>query len=145
MDVKYFAQEALTGKALRTPGPSGRVGCQPGGRGGGSGAQRGAAVLTPASSCSPSSVARLMLKRSHGCLWCHPPLKSLPRETVGGLRLSPPVHGLTPGPSPSTVPPLPGLGTQLVTVRLPRAGGAPGGTGRDPGGRACCGLRWGET
>lgn len=45
-------------------------------------------------------------RRATASLWCPPsPARLLPGGTVGGLWLSLPVHGLTPGPSPGTVPP----------------------------------------
>lgn len=43
-------------------------------------------------------------------LWCPPSPKSLPWGDSSGPLLSPPVHGLTPGPLPRPVPPLPSLG-----------------------------------
>ena len=118
-----------TSLGLRTAAP-GRERCRAvGGRG-------LAVVLTPSCSCSPSSVSRLMLEEEPTpASGVHPPPPSPSlRETVGGLWLSLPVHGLTPGPFPqhgssspqpgnptSCCPPPKGLGEHKV------------GQGSDPG------------
>lgn len=64
----------------------------------------------------------------------HPPTPASPSlgRKKWGIWLSLPVHGLTPGLFPSTVLPLPGLGS-LLTVHLPGYWGTQVGQGSDPG------------
>lgn len=141
VDVKYFAQEALTGKALRTWRPSGRVVCKEGPRSGSSSSWQGRCR----SSCGRASCgsdSRLFLfpqfclspdagRGANAGLWCPPPgPKFPPLGDSGGPLTVTPCAWSDPRPHPSTVSLLPSLGICLLTVRLPRSWGAQGGTGQ---------------
>lgn len=130
VDVKYFAQEALTGKALSAQwSHSAGVVCisRPG---------RGARSAESCSSRLRSSVSRLMLKEEPpSASGVHPPAPSCRSlgETGGGLWLSFPVHGL-PQAHPQHGSSLPSLGRLPPSISQ-GTGGAQGRVGQQPQGK----------